>query len=386
MTYVHPLLEQNIVDVMHVWDYARVPADKEYLRTLADPAKRVEVISPPESDRTARFPNKWKGYYKHYAVLLKADDILIKCDDDIVFMANVHVLLNEVRRDQGAHLMYYPSVVNNDVAAAFQAADGVISDPEYVIGLRTSWNESRYSRAPMSDWFNCSKCAEHVHERFLASPDTFFTGCRHEWNVACRVPINFFAMPGRNVQSFFGSYMREQYVDEPYFTALLTERTGLPSLLVSDAVVVHFSFSFQHMADERSMLERYRQLARDDALHVRLRTKFGSRALSSSCQSWRRSASAPKSSSRASASAKKGRSSVITAPERRLSHSSGLAQKEGVPGPGFTPPPCCISACSVARVSSSHQVAGLQAATTGLCAWRPVQASRCQAEWRCASA
>ena len=283
MTYVHPLLEHNIVDVVHVWDYARVPADKEYLRTLADPAKRVEVISPPESDRTARFPNKWKGYYKHYAVLLKADDILIKCDDDVVFMANVHVLLNEVRRDQGAHLMYYPSVVNNDVAAAFQAADGVISDPEYVIGLRTSWNESRYSRAPMSDWFNCSQCAEHVHERFLASPDTFFTGCRHEWNVACRVPINFFAMPGRNVQSHFGSYMHEQYVDEPYFTALLTERTGLPSLLVSDAVVVHFSFSFQHMADERSMLDRYRQLARDDALHVRLRTKFGSRALSSSC-------------------------------------------------------------------------------------------------------
>ena len=135
----------------------------------------------------------------------------------------------------------------------------------------------------MSDWFNCSQCAEHVHERFLASPDTFFTGCRHEWNVACRVPINFFAMPGRNVQSHFGSYMHEQYVDEPYFTALLTERTGLPSLLVSDAVVVHFSFSFQHMADERSMLDRYRQLARDDALHVRLRTKFGNRALSSSC-------------------------------------------------------------------------------------------------------
>ena len=41
MTYVHPLLEHNIVDVVHVWDYARVPADKEYLRTLADQAKRV---------------------------------------------------------------------------------------------------------------------------------------------------------------------------------------------------------------------------------------------------------------------------------------------------------------------------------------------------------
>ena len=135
----------------------------------------------------------------------------------------------------------------------------------------------------MSDWFNCTKCAEHVHSRFLARPDVFFTGCVHEWRVACRVPINLFAIGGRAVRQHFGAYTREQYVDEPYLTALLTERTGLPSLLVSDAVAVHLSFGFQHMADERRVLESYRELARDAALHERLRRDYGARALSRSC-------------------------------------------------------------------------------------------------------
>ena len=35
-------------------------------------------MTPPESDKKARFPNKWKGYYAHYAAALGAEDLLIK--------------------------------------------------------------------------------------------------------------------------------------------------------------------------------------------------------------------------------------------------------------------------------------------------------------------
>ena len=64
--------------------------------------------------------------------------------------------------------MYYPSVVNNDVSAAFQAADGLITDPEFVVGLRASREEGRYSRTPISDWYNCTRCAAHIHPLDLA--------------------------------------------------------------------------------------------------------------------------------------------------------------------------------------------------------------------------
>lgn len=253
------------------------------MRTLADPTLGIEVVSPPASDAGARFPNKWKGYYAHYAALLKADDFLIKCDDDVVFIANLPVLLRVARRDAGAHLLYYPSIVNNDVAASFQAADGILTDPEYVVELHDSAEEGRFSRRPVSDWYNCTACAEHVHSAFLREPARFFTGCIHEWSVAARVPINFFVMGGAAAQKHFAAYANEQFVDEPYLTALLTERTKLSSLMVTDAVVAHFSFGFQHMAEEKQVLERYRQLAKNTALKTKLAADFASRSLSTSC-------------------------------------------------------------------------------------------------------
>ena len=40
-------------------------------------------------------------------------------------------------------------------------------------------------------------------------------------------------------------------------TALLTQRTRLPSLIASDCVAVHFSFGFQHMAVPPTGLEAW---------------------------------------------------------------------------------------------------------------------------------
>ena len=221
-----------------MWDYCRTNADREFLRTLADPSLGVEVLPPPPSDAGARFPNKWKGFYKHYAALLKADDLLIKCDDDVLFIANLPVLLNVARRDAGRHLMYYPSVVNNDVAASFMAADGIITDPEYVVALRASAEEGRYSRRPVSDWYNCTACAEHVHEAFLGNPARFFSGCIHEWTVPARVPINFFVMNGSAAREHFGAYANEQVrcKEAPFVGLSFCTYLKVPTYLLTPAL------------------------------------------------------------------------------------------------------------------------------------------------------
>ena len=93
----------------------RIPADREYVRTLGN--RDVEVIEMPDSDKTAKFPNKWKGYYAYYAALVRPGDLLVKCDDDIVFIANLPVLLNVARHDEeGAHLMYCAPLLINPPA------------------------------------------------------------------------------------------------------------------------------------------------------------------------------------------------------------------------------------------------------------------------------
>ena len=150
MNYVRPLLHHKTVDEAHFWDYCRQANDREHVRQLVREGRaqygtvRVQLMTPPASDLGARFPNKWKGYYAHYAATIGDADLLIKycrsrpfqtstcvppprrrahrCDDDIVFIANLHVLLEYARADAGRHMMYYPSVVNNDVSSAFQVA------------------------------------------------------------------------------------------------------------------------------------------------------------------------------------------------------------------------------------------------------------------------
>ena len=135
MTYVQPLLQEGVVDEVHVWDYCKVAADREYLKGLTiSSTAGLRVMTPPPSDLTAKFPHKWKGYYAHYAHSLRDDDLLVKCDDDVVFIANLHTLLAFARADGGAHHLYFPSIVNNDVSAAFQAADGVVTDSEFTVG------------------------------------------------------------------------------------------------------------------------------------------------------------------------------------------------------------------------------------------------------------
>jgi hypothetical protein len=288
MNYLRPLLRSREVDEAHLWDYCRNANDRELVKKLVrDEAQgelgaRVKLMVPPASDATARFPNKWKGFYAHYADAVGEDDLLIKCDDDVVFIANLHVLLGYARAD-GKHQVYYPSVVNNDVSAAFQAADGLITDPEFALELRASRAEGAYSRTPISDWYNCSACAEFIHRRFLKQPEAFFTGCVHEWRLPARVPINVFVMRGDAVRRTFGAYAAEAFVDEAYLTALVTERSHAPSALVTDAVVVHFSFAFQHMAAQRELLERYRRLSHDRTLLAQLRASFGARTLNHSC-------------------------------------------------------------------------------------------------------
>ena len=57
----------------------------------------------------------WGGYYSEN---LNDNDILIKCDDDIVFIDvnNFESYINSMKHGK----FYYPNIVNNDVCAYYQ--------------------------------------------------------------------------------------------------------------------------------------------------------------------------------------------------------------------------------------------------------------------------
>ena len=282
LSYVRPLITDNVVDRLDLWDYCRLESDRHYLQSLI--GRRIAVLNGTASlnsgsgspGKSLRARRAWREYYAYYAERLSPADLLIKCDDDIVFIANLPALISFARSDrERRHLLYYPSIINNDVAAAFQAESGLISDPEFAVSLpppnatrsHLPYYTSTYERPPISDWFTCAACAEFIHERFLSRPADFATGCVHTLHVPCRVPINFFLIRGDVARVHFGAYARVSTLwdDEPYLSARVPERTGQPSVFVASTVVAHFSFGFQTMeaAVAANLLERYQRIAWD---------------------------------------------------------------------------------------------------------------------------
>ena len=288
LSYVEPLLDERVVDRLDLWDFCRLPSDRVFLQSLQG-RKRTNVMAPSSSGNGTKF----LAYYVYYMQRVQDSDVLIKCDDDIIFIANLPALLHVVHADNGQHLLYLPSIVNHDVSAFFQAADGVIDDPEFVTSMEapspSRFRSVAYDRPPISDWSKCARCAQYVHSRFLAHPDAFFTFCAHEVTVPCRVPINLFAMRGDAVRAHFAAYAREagRWDDEPFLSSRLSELTGLRSLIVSSCVAAHFSFGFQMMSAERagSLLAQYRALSRDANMQLRLRSTTSKKNLSQSCPS-----------------------------------------------------------------------------------------------------
>ena len=109
--YTDALLDRKIIDEVHFWAFTSNKDDILYMKNKLN--DRYKLFEPPE-------PNKhiWAYYYQHYLHHLQDDDILIKCDDDIVYidLDKYGQFLNRVNNDG----LYFPNIVNNDVCAYLQ--------------------------------------------------------------------------------------------------------------------------------------------------------------------------------------------------------------------------------------------------------------------------
>jgi hypothetical protein len=74
--YIKKLTERGLVDEVHIWDYTRNSKDAEYIRTLP-----FQVLNPKTKEH-------YGDFYEYYtcAKYPDPDTVLVKCDDDIVYL------------------------------------------------------------------------------------------------------------------------------------------------------------------------------------------------------------------------------------------------------------------------------------------------------------
>ena len=153
----------------------------------------------------------WISFYEHYSRNTRYGhrDILLKADDDIVWMDLNRFAEFTSGVEPGP--IYFPSIVNNDVGFLIQAERGVhenftsrlLKNKHLSKKARTPYCKLTQHAAILTDgwggdhaWFRCKSCMLDSHRIFLNNLDAFIahmiSGDRYV-DIMTRISINMFA-------------------------------------------------------------------------------------------------------------------------------------------------------------------------------------------------
>lgn len=267
LSYVQKMLNDESIDEVHIWDYTckqyatppqtgknkiykmkgnmeqRPPTTEailnaQYLRkTVLELDPRIFIVKPELCI--------WEEYYNFYSQNMRSTDVLIKADDDIVFVDTRRMkgFVETIRRFPEVFL-WSANVINNGMAAVFQKNDGVLprdvvdTDAEVVHFL----GESCLFRRPDK--------GRQIHELFLENPEAFLTPLpgKELRRVRSRLSINFVAFLGKNMDQAAKYVTKADGDDETGLTQRASGRAYKETLMMYMPLVAsHASFSPQRM-------------------------------------------------------------------------------------------------------------------------------------------
>jgi hypothetical protein len=189
----------------------------------------------------------WHNYYWHYISPEYKEDIIIKCDDDIIYIDidRFQEYIQFVRTCN--YDLCFANTINNGVAAHYQQ-DMFNLIPKSLLNL-----EYPPGGFQGSLW-NDGKKAELMHKYFLDNIDSFIKKdySTKSIEITTRYSINFFAMKGSNWEKiqFCGDD------DEKSLTVFYVDNGTLTNVLYTPFYVSHLSFCQQEAKINNPMLRQ----------------------------------------------------------------------------------------------------------------------------------
>lgn len=246
--YISRMLKQKLIDEVHIWDFTRNDVDSVFIREkLCNYHKSIRVFD-------VKNKNSWGEYYNYYTKeKFREGDILIKADDDIVYIDvdGFQGFINHVKNKDRKGLYVSPSIVNNGVTSHYHQKFELGLPKDIVGELEYATFFGRLVRD--------GKVANMVHDDFLKN------GCgKYRMDVVLqhpvgdRISINFFAIMGKD----FDVLQEVGWDDEHDVSVTIPKRHGRGFDLYMDLVVAHLGFSPQRDSglDEDLIRWRYKQL------------------------------------------------------------------------------------------------------------------------------
>jgi len=243
--YLTKALDLKLLDEIHYWDYTRNNSDELYLKSIC--TNNFYYMK-------TTIKSSWINYYNYYDKPEFKDDIIIKCDDDIVFidLSKLGEFINYTRTTDNN--LVFANTINNGVSAYYQQNKFNLI-PKELMELEYPVNGFCGSL-----WESGTK-AEQLHNYFIDNYKSFLD---YNYNneiisITTRFSINFFAIKGSdwNIIKDCGNN------DEHNLTVTYVKNNKLKNVLYTNFYVAHLSFYMQEETNINStdLRVKYNKLA-----------------------------------------------------------------------------------------------------------------------------
>lgn len=202
--------------------------------------------------------SSFEEYYLHYTEQAYKNSVIIKSDDDIVFIdtGSFGEFVNNRLADPDS-ILHFPSIVNHGACAFHQQKHGLIDKSMGIFSHDTSGGRL------LGDGRLCAE----MHRQFAENIEDWIRNTK-KINEDIKIPIgqrfsiNFFAILSKDL-NIYRMIRHEVGADEEDITMLATRALGRQNLINMRTTVSHLSFRTQRTArfDEEEVISLYSLIA-----------------------------------------------------------------------------------------------------------------------------
>ena len=238
---------------------------------------------------------KWGSFYEHYAYnkRYRDTDILIKADDDILYMDLSHFarFINDISSyaDTTTHL-HFPNIINNDAGFIVQA--NLLPNSStiqkwmnfYTSAVHLNLTDQltrgydniyhNLHTEPLTTWKYGVRTQEYFlfdfHELFLKDPKAFIdVMCAYSEQVQSssrfvtinkRISLNMYAGDFISIRKYFTMFLHLFCCEDESFVGAIPSITGDSHIMHTHFVVSHFAFFLQTHPENEHVLSTIRDV------------------------------------------------------------------------------------------------------------------------------
>ena len=193
----------------------------------------------------------WKDYYLYYNSPEFKDDVIIKCDDDILFI-DIDKLPNYINfiKENTADLTF-ANIINNSVCAYYQQMKYKLLPMDLI--------ELELPKLGFGELWNDGKKAEILHDYFIDNYEKFISADINDIiQIDFRFSINFMGFKGSNSYKFISDNDDDEY----HLTVTNTENKLSVNVMYGGLIVSHLSYYRQVETgiNTERLIQRYTEL------------------------------------------------------------------------------------------------------------------------------